>query len=100
MPALHIERLIESQGVAQLFDMTGSGSFSEQLLDRIAGHNVNEQKNQGQHQPRGRQGEQEAMQERARHSSAGQRSFSRDLDLDAARTGFGGEGSPAAALSG
>jgi hypothetical protein len=99
MPVLHIERLIESQGLAQLFDLTGSGSFSE-LLARIAGHNVNEQKNQGQHQPKGLQGEQEAMQEMARHSSAGQRSFSRDLDLDAARTGFGGEGSPAAALSG
>jgi hypothetical protein len=36
--------------------MAGSGAFSEHLFDGIAGHNVNEQKNQGQDQPKSEQG--------------------------------------------
>ena len=39
---LHMKRLIESQGVAQLFDLTGSGAFAKHLLDRIVGNEVDE----------------------------------------------------------
>jgi hypothetical protein len=60
---------------------------------------VNKQKNQGQHRPKSRQREQEGTQKMARDSSADQRSFSRDLGLEAARTGFDGEDSPAGSLS-
>ena len=35
------------QAEAQLLDLAGSAAFSEHLFDGIAGHNVNEQKNQG-----------------------------------------------------
>ena len=67
--------------------MAGSGAFSEHLFDGIAGHNVNEQKNQGQDQPKSRQGEQEGGGPCVREI---QRSFSLDLGLEAARIGLGG----------
>src|SRR6516165_2040635 len=41
---LHMKRLIEPQGVAQLFDLAGSGAFAKHLLDRIAGNEADEQK--------------------------------------------------------
>jgi hypothetical protein len=94
---LHIERQTEAEGVAQLFDLTGSGAFAKHLLDRIAGNEVDEQKNQGQDQPKGRQGKQEAMQKMAGHSSADQRSFSRDFGFEVVRTEF--DDSLAASLS-
>jgi len=43
---LHTKRLIESQSVAQLFDLAGSRAFAEHLFDWIAGNDVNERKNQ------------------------------------------------------
>ena len=94
-----MKRLIEPQGVAQLFDLAGSGAFAKHLPDRIAGNEVDEQKNQGQNEPKGRQGKQEAMQKMAGHSPADQRSFSRDFGLEVARTGFDGPDSLAASLS-
>src|SRR5215831_12445644 len=60
---LHMKRL--SQGVPQLFDLTGSDAFAKHLLDRIAGNEVDEQKNQGQNQPQGRQGKQRCRRWRA-----------------------------------
>ena len=96
---LRVKRLIESQGVAQLFNLAGNGASAKHLLDRIAGNEVDEQKNQGQNQPKGRQGKQEAMQKMAGHSSADQRSFSRDFGFEVARTGFDGPDSLAASLS-
>jgi hypothetical protein len=56
--------------VAQLLDLAGSGALSEHLFDGIAGHNVNEQKNESEHEPKGRQGEQEAMEKVAGYASA------------------------------
>ena len=99
MAVLHMERQIEAAGVAPLRDLARRGALAKYLLDRIAGNDVNEQKNQGQNQPKGRQREQKAMQKMARHSSEDQGSFSRDLRLEAARTGFDGEDSPAGSLS-
>ena len=99
MAVLHMERQIEAAGVAPLRDLARRGALAKYLLDRIAGNDVNEQKNQGQNQPKGRQREQKAMQKMARHSSENQGSFSRDLGLEAARTGFDGEDSPAGSLS-
>ena len=80
-------------------DLVRRGALAKHLLDRIAGNDVNEQKNRSQNRPKGRQREQEAMQKMARHSSEDQGSFSWDLGLEAARTGFDGEDSPAASLS-
>ena len=85
--------------MAQLFDLTGSSAFAKHLLGRIAGNEVDEQKNQGQNQPKGRRGKQEAMQKMAGHSSADQRSFSRDFGFEVTRTGFDGPDSLAASLS-
>ena len=99
MAVLHMERQIEAAGVATLRDLARRGALAKYLLDRIAGNDVNEQKNQGQNQPKGRQREQKAMQKMTQHSSADQRSFSRDRGFEAARTGFDGEDSTAGPLS-
>jgi hypothetical protein len=94
---LRIER--QAEGLAQLFDLAGSGAFAKHLPDRIAGNEVDEQQNQSQNEPKGRQGKQEAMQKMAGHSPADQRSFSRDFGLEVARTGFDGPDSLAASPS-
>ena len=80
-------------------DLARRGAFAKHLLDGIAENGVNERKNQGQNQPKGRQREQKAMQKMTQHSSADQRSFSRDFGLEVARTGFDGPDSLAASLS-
>ena len=80
--------------MAQFFHLSGSGAFAKHLLDRIAGNEVDEQKNHGQDH---RQGKQEAMQKMAGRSSADQRSFSRDFGFEVVRTGF--DDSLAASLS-
>lgn len=82
-----------------MFDLAGGSAFAKHLLDRIAGNEVDEQKDQGQNQPKGRQGKQEAMQKMARHSSADQRSLSRNFGFEVARTGFDGPDSLAASPS-
>ena len=99
MAVLHMERQIEAAGVATLRDLARRGALAKHLLDRIAGNDVNEQKNQGQNQPKAGTVSTEAMQKMAAHSSADQRSFSRDFGFEVARTGFDGPDSLAASLS-
>ena len=58
---LRVQRLIQSQRVAKLRNLSGSGAFSQHLFHRIAGYNVNHQEDQGQHQPERRQRHQKAL---------------------------------------
>jgi hypothetical protein len=62
------ERLIEPERVTHFRDLAGSGAFTKHLFDRIAGNDVHEKKNQGEHQPERRKSEPEAMKEMADHS--------------------------------
>ncbi len=47
--------------MAQLRKFAGRGAFAQHLLDRIAGHDVNHQEYEGQHQPERRQGHAEIV---------------------------------------
>ena len=59
MAVLHMERQIEAAGVATLRDLARRGALAKHLLDRIAGNDVNEQKDRRQNRPKSRQREQE-----------------------------------------
>src|SRR6516225_2284789 len=57
--ALHSERQIETESVAQLRDLASRGALAKHRLDRVAGNDVNEQKDRRQNRPKSRQREQE-----------------------------------------
>ena len=67
MGVLKVQRLIETERVAQLSRGAGCGAFTEHLLDWIAGDNVNHQKDEGEHQPEGRQSQQKALENVTKH---------------------------------
>ena len=64
---LHMKWLIESQGVAQLFDLTASGAFAKHLLNGIARDDMDQQKDHRHDQPDHRKHEQKAGEEVAGH---------------------------------
>ena len=47
------ERRVEAVGVAERGDVGGGGSFAEHLDDGVAGHEVDEQKDERRRRPRG-----------------------------------------------
>jgi hypothetical protein len=53
--------------MAQLHSRTGRRAFAKHLLDRIAGHDVNHQENEREHQPEGGQREQEPFEKVTQH---------------------------------
>jgi len=65
---LNEDRLIEAERVTHFRDLAGSSAFAEHLLHRIAGDNVYQKKNEGEHQPECGKRQKEAMQEVANHS--------------------------------
>src|SRR5208282_638880 len=67
MPILDNQRLVEAQGMAQLFDLPRRCAFPQHLLDRVARNDMDQQKNHGEHQPERGEREQKAMKEVARH---------------------------------
>ena len=66
MAVLLEQGLIEIERVAELRDFAGSGAFAEHLLDRVAGDDVNHQKNQGEDQPKRGKREKKTLREVAR----------------------------------
>jgi hypothetical protein len=60
--------LVETKGVAKLFDLPRSCAFAEHLFHGIAGNNVNQKKNQSEHEPNGRERKQKAMKYVAGHA--------------------------------
>src|SRR5712692_6826850 len=61
------ERLIEIESVAKLRDFSGRGAFAEHLLDRIAGDDVNHEKDQSEDEPERGKGEEKSSKEVADH---------------------------------
>ena len=61
------ERLIEIESVAKLRDFAGRGAFAEHLLDRIAGDDVNHEKDQSEDEPERWKGEEKSSKEVADH---------------------------------
>jgi hypothetical protein len=53
--------------VAKLGDLTGGGTFTEHLLDGITRNDMDQEKNEREHQPQGRESQQKAIEEVARH---------------------------------
>jgi hypothetical protein len=45
----------------------GAGSFAQHLLNRVAGHDVREQKNHRENQPERREGEKETERDESKH---------------------------------
>src|SRR6202034_4136595 len=72
---LGAKRLVESIEMPQRDDIRGAGAFAEHLLDRIAGHEVDEQKDNRHHKPEHGQRVGEARQQRD-EEPAHQRVFS------------------------
>ncbi len=54
------EGLVEAVLVAQGGDVGGGGAFAEHLQDRVAGNEVDEEENQGNHDPDHGEGEEQA----------------------------------------
>src|ERR1700730_3381678 len=77
MAVLHENRLIEAEGVTQLRDLAGRCAFAKHLFHRVAGNDVNQKKNKGEHQPECGQREKKAMQEVANHLLRSQGALSR-----------------------
>ena len=61
------EGLIEIEGVTELDDFSGRGVFAEHLLDRIAGDDVNHEKDQSEDEPERWKGEEKSSKEVADH---------------------------------
>jgi len=53
--------------MAELREFAGSGAFAEHLFDGIAGHDVDHQKNEREHQPQCGQSKQKSLEEVAKH---------------------------------
>ena len=64
---LCVKRLVEAQASAQLFLVGGAGGLAEHHFHRIAGHRVDEEKDQGQRAQQGRQKQRQAAQKVALH---------------------------------
>jgi hypothetical protein len=58
---LREDGLIQAERVPKLLGLAGGGTFTEHLLDRIAGDDMDQQENECQHQPERRQRKQEAV---------------------------------------
>ena len=61
------ERLIEIESVAKLRDFAGRGAFAKHLLDKIAGDDVNHEKDQSEDEPERWKGEEKSSKEVADH---------------------------------
>jgi hypothetical protein len=61
------ERLIEIESVAKLRDFSGRSAFAEHSLDRIAGDDVNHEKDQSEDEPQRGKGEEKSLEEVADH---------------------------------
>src|SRR5208283_3721838 len=64
---LHRQGTIEAERVAKFGDLAGGGAFAKHLLDRVTRNNMDQKKNESEHQPEGGNRKQEAVEEMARH---------------------------------
>ena len=64
---LRVKRQIQSKRVTQLRQLTRRRAFTQHLLDGIAGHDVNHEKDERKHEPEGRQCEEKPFEEITHH---------------------------------
>jgi hypothetical protein len=64
---LHRQRAIEAQRVAKFGDLPWGGTFAEHLFDGITWDDVDQKKNESEHQPEGGKRKQKPVEEMARH---------------------------------
>ena len=76
---LHIERLVETETMAQLRDLSGRSALAEHLFNWVAWNDMNQQENQAEHQPERRKREQKPLKDVAGHSSVRTRNPPRRL---------------------
>ncbi len=67
MSILGMERQIQPKDMTQLRQLSWRGALTKHLLDGIARHNVNHEKNERENEPERRQREEKSSEEIARH---------------------------------
>jgi hypothetical protein len=67
MSILDMERQIQPKDMTQLYQLPRCRALTKHLLDGIARHNVNHEKNERENEPKRRQREEKSSEEIARH---------------------------------